>query len=262
MDEKLIENVIKRVRSEINCENKPGPMPCHRDIGVTEFVGTAKGNSIGLVIASADPVLVEKMNLGKYRSIGIIGGRNGSGPQGMAVDDAVKATNAEVISFQACTDDCSGPGQGSLIVLGADDVSDVRRAVEIALEGLNERYFGDIYANEVGFIEFQYTARASTCLEMAFGAKVGKAFGLLCCGPAAIGAVVSDVVLKAANVEALSYMSPAAGEGFTYSNEIAMTFTGDSGAVRQAMRAGIEVGKKLVSAMGSEVKSVGGVPYI
>lgn len=262
MDEKLIESVIKRVQSEINGESKLGLPLSQKDIGVTEFVGTAKGTSIGLVIASVDPVLAEKMNLGKYRSIGIIGGRSGSGPQGMAVDDAVKATNAEVISFQACTDDCGGPGQGSLIVIGAEDVSDARRAVEIALDALNDRYFGDIYANEYGFIEFQYTARASSCLEMAFNAKPGKAFGLLCCGPAAIGAVVSDVCLKAATVEALSYMSPATGDGFTYSNEIAMTFTGDSGAVRQAMRAGIDVGKKLLCAFGSEPKSVGGVPYI
>ena len=262
MDQKLIESVIKRVQSEMSYESKSEPVFSRKDIGVTEFVGTAPGTTIGLVIASVDPILTEKMELGKYRSIGIIGGRSGAGPQAMAVDEAVKATNAELISFQACTDDCGGPGQGSLIVVGAEDVSDARRAVEIAIDALNDRYFGDVYANDQGFIEFQYTARASSCLEMAFGAKKGKAFGLLCCGPAAIGAVVSDVVLKAANVEALSYMSPSAGEGFTYSNEIAMTFTGDSGAVRQAMRAGIDVGKKLLAAFGSEPKSVGGVPYI
>jgi len=261
MDQNLIENVIKRVKSEIS-ENRPCFASGLGNIGVTEFVGTATGTSMGLVIASADPMLVEKMKLGKYRSIGIIGGRSGAGPQAMAVDDAVKATNAEVISFQACTDGCGGPGQGSLIVIGAEDVSDARRAVEIALAGLNDRYFGDVYENESGFIEFQYTARASSCLELAFGAKQGKAFGLLCCGPAVIGSVVSDTVLKAANVEAISYMSPSDGEGFTFSNEIALTFTGDSGAVRQALRAGIDVGKKLLTAFGQEPKSVGGVPYI
>ena len=103
--DQMIENVIKRVRSEIGCNDNPGHAFCKQDIGVTEFVGTALGTSIGLVIAGADPVLVEKMNLGVYRSIGIIGGRSGAGPQAMAVDDAVKATNAELISFEACTDD-------------------------------------------------------------------------------------------------------------------------------------------------------------
>ena len=232
------------------------------DIGVTEFVGTAMGTTIGLVIASADPVLVEKMKLGRFRSVGIIGGRSGSGPQAMALDDAVKATNTELISFEANTDDSGGPGQGSFIVIGADDVSDARRAVEITLDGLNTKYFGDVYANSSGFIEFQYTARAGTVLEKAFGATLGKSFGLLCCGPAAIGAVVSDTVLKAANVEALGYMSCSGGEGWTFSNELAMTFTGDSGAVRQAMRAGIEVGKKLLTAFGEKPESVGGTPYI
>lgn len=59
---------------------------------VTEFVGTAIGDTIGLVIASIDPMLVDIMKLGKHR-IGIIGGRTGASPQIMAVDDAVKATN-------------------------------------------------------------------------------------------------------------------------------------------------------------------------
>lgn len=47
-------------------------------------------DTIGLVIASVDPMLKDSMKLGKFRSIGIIGGRTGAGPQIMAVDDAVK----------------------------------------------------------------------------------------------------------------------------------------------------------------------------
>ena len=40
-----------------------------------EFVGTAMGDTIGLVIANVDKSVLEKMNFEtKYRSIGIIGG--------------------------------------------------------------------------------------------------------------------------------------------------------------------------------------------
>lgn len=67
---------------------------------MTEFVGTAMGDTIGLVIASVDPMLKDVMNLGKFRSIGIIGARTGAGPQIWAVDEAVKATNTEIISVE------------------------------------------------------------------------------------------------------------------------------------------------------------------
>ncbi|MBC8844847.1 propanediol utilization microcompartment protein PduB, partial [Escherichia coli] len=70
-----------------------------------------------------------------------------------------------------------GAGHGSLIIFGGDDVSDVKRAVEVALNEL-DKTFGDVYGNEAGHIELQYTARASHALEKAFGAPVGKAFGL------------------------------------------------------------------------------------
>ena len=44
-----------------------------------------------------------KMGLDKkYRSIGIFGGRTGAGPQIMAADEAVKATNTEIVSIELC----------------------------------------------------------------------------------------------------------------------------------------------------------------
>ncbi len=46
---------------------------------------------------------------------------------------------------------------------------DVKRGVEVALKEL-DRTFGDVYGNEAGHIELQYTARASYALEKAFGA--------------------------------------------------------------------------------------------
>lgn len=262
MDQQLIEKVINQVAEEL--KQKPeeasanSTPACCGALGVTEFVGTAIGDTIGLVIASVDPMLVEKLNLGKYRSIGIIGGRVGAGPQIMAVDDAVKATNTEVISIELARDTKGGAGHGSLIYIGADDVSDARRAVEIALGSL-DKYFGDVYGNEAGHLEFQYTARASYCLEKAFGTPLGRAFGMVCAGPAAIATVLADVAVKAANVEIVSYSSPS--HGTSYSNEVILTFTGDSGAVRQAVRSAIEVGKKLLGALGGEAKS-STQPYI
>ncbi|WP_283607342.1 propanediol utilization microcompartment protein PduB [Faecalispora anaeroviscerum] len=258
MDQQLIEKVINQVAEELKQKPEESAPSCCGSLGVTEFVGTAIGDTIGLVIASVDPMLVEKLHLGKYRSIGIIGGRVGAGPQIMAVDDAVKATNTEVISIELPRDTKGGAGHGSLIYIGADDVSDARRAVEIALASL-DKYFGDVYGNEAGHLEFQYTARASYCLEKAFGTPLGRAFGMVCAGPAAIATVLADVAVKAANVEVVGYSSPS--QGTSYSNEVILTFTGDSGAVRQAVRSAIEVGKKLLGALGSEVKSTT-QPYI
>lgn len=260
MDEKLIEKVMKQVSAELGMdkaeETCKAPKP--QNLGVTEFVGTAIGDTIGLVIASVDPMLSEAMKLGKWRSIGIIGGRTGAGPQIMAVDDAVKATNTEVVSIELPRDTKGGGGHGSLIIIGADDVSDARRAVEIALSSL-DKYFGDVYGNEAGHLEFQYTARASYCIEKAFGSPIGRAFGMVCAAPAAIATVLSDVAVKAANVEVVGYSSPT--HGTSYSNEVILTFTGDSGAVRQAVKAAIEVGKKLLGALGEEPKSTT-TPYI
>ncbi|MDR0382166.1 MAG: propanediol utilization microcompartment protein PduB [Oscillospiraceae bacterium] len=260
MDQNLIEKVLKRVASEMETAGTAGHAPPAKDIGVTEYVGTAIGNTIGLVIASVDPQLMETMKLGSYRSIGIIGGRAALGPYIMAVDDAVKATNTEVISVEGPRDGDGGAGPGALIIIGADDVSDARRGVETALDAL-EKYFGDIYVTDAGHLEYQYTARASYCIEKSFGSPLGKAFGLVCAAPAAIGVVLSDIAVKAANVQVVSYTSPNKGVGYNYSNEITLTITGDSGAVRQAVRATIDVGKKLLGAMGEAPKSYA-TPYI
>jgi len=178
-------------------------------------------------------------------------------PARWAVDEAVKATNTEIISVELPRDTKGGAGHGSLIYIGAEDVSDARRAVEIALQAV-PKYFGDVYGNDAGHLEFQYTARASYCLEKALGAPVGRAFGMTCAGPAAIGTVLADVAVKAANVEVVGYTSPGAG---SHSNEVILTFTGDSGAVRQAVKAAIEAGKKMLGVLGDEPKS-STTPYI
>jgi len=264
MDQNLIKIMADKISSEIKAAEKPAPPLGIRDIGVTEFVGTALGDTIGLVIASVDPILVEPMQLGRYRSIGIIGCRSNSlAVMSMAVDDAVKSTNSEVLILEPIRDngtDGSGGGQAGLIVVGADDVSDARRAVEITLDRM-DKYSGDIYVNEAGHVEFHYTARASYCLEKAFGTEVGKAWGMVCGCPAAIGIVVADIAAKSADIDIVSYTAPASGEGYNYQNEVTVSITGDSGAVKQAVIAAREIGRKLLGSMGSEPQSLS-QPYI
>ncbi|MCM0757853.1 propanediol utilization microcompartment protein PduB [Sporomusa sphaeroides DSM 2875] len=226
---------------------------------ITEFVGTAIGDTVGLVIANVDPMLHEKMKLDpKYRSIGILGARTGAGPHIMAADEAVKATNTEIISIELPRDTKGGAGHGSLIIFGAEEVSDARRAIEVALKELN-RTFGDVYANDAGHLELQYTARASYAINKAFGAPLGKAFGLIVGAPAAIGVLMADVAVKTASVEVVGYASPAGGT--SYSNEVILQITGDSGAVRQAVISAKEVGLKVLEAMAGPAPSAT-TPYI
>ena len=64
--------------------------------------------------------LLEAMKLTKsYRSIGILGSRTGAGPQIMAADEAVKATNTEIVSIELARDMKGGAGSGSLTFLVA-----------------------------------------------------------------------------------------------------------------------------------------------
>ncbi len=273
MEQDMMKQVMEEVMKRLGGEAAPAPAapapevkverPCPSanfdPIGVTEYIGTARGHTIGLVIANIDATLHEKMGIDKrFRSIGIISDRIGAGPQLMAADEAVKATNTEVISAEMPRDTEGGCGHGCLIIFGAEDVSDVRRAVEVTLANV-DTYFGDVWANEVGYLELQYTARASYCLNKALGAPVGKAFGLVLGAPAGIGVVISDTALKAAEVEAYAYCSPSKGTSLT--NESFIMITGDSGAVRQAIRSAREVGVKLLATLGSEPKSTT-TPYI
>ena len=166
----------------------------------------------------------------EYRSIGIIGDRTGAGPQIFAADEAVKATNCEIVKIELPRDTEGGAGHGSLIIFGAEDVSDARRAVEVCLREV-DRTMGDVYGSPAGHLEFQYTARASHALNKAFGAPIGKAFGITVGAPAAIGVLLADTAVKAATVDVVGYSSPSNG-GTSFSNEVILTFTGDSGAIQ------------------------------
>ena len=219
---------------------------------ITEFVGVNPiGDTIGLVIANVDQQVLDAMKLEKsYRSIGVVGARTGAGPHIMAADEAVKATNTEIVKIELPRDTKGGAGHGSLIIFGGEDVSDVSRAVEVTLEEV-DRTFGDVYANDAGHIELQYTARASYACQTAFGAEYGRAFGLIVGAPAAIGVVMADTAVKAANVTVVGYASPGNG-GTSHSNEAILFISGDSGAVRQSVISAREVGLALLGSMGDE----------
>ena len=67
----------------------------------TEFVGTAVLDTIGLVISGVDDSLLKEMNVGtQYHCLGLFSSRTGAAGQITAIDDAVKATNTEVLSIE------------------------------------------------------------------------------------------------------------------------------------------------------------------
>ena len=100
----------------------------------TEFVGTAVLDTIGLVISGVDSLLKE-MNVGtQYHCLGLFSSRTGAAGQITAIDDAVKATNTEVLSIELPRDTKGWGGHGNYIVLGGNDVSDVRHAISLALQ--------------------------------------------------------------------------------------------------------------------------------
>ena len=161
LDEQIMAQVIARVATPEQQALPDTPHPtgetamAEKSCSLTEFVGTAIGDTLGLVIANVDTALLDAMKLEKrYRSIGILGARTGAGPHIMAADEAVKATNTEVVSIELPRDTKGGAGHGSLIILGGNDVSDVKRGIEVALKEL-DRTFGDVYGNEAGHNELQ-----------------------------------------------------------------------------------------------------------
>ena len=137
-----IEEIMKRVLAkmetgnEMKITNGGDQKMIEKQCALTEFVGATEfGDTIGLVIANVDSSLLETMKLEKkYRSIGIVGARTGAGPHIMAADEAVKATNTEVILIEMPRDTKGGAGHGSIVIFGGDDVSDVKRAVEVTLK--------------------------------------------------------------------------------------------------------------------------------
>ena len=107
---------------------------------LTEYVGTAAGHTIGMVIANVDSLVRELLHISEeYASLGILTSRTGAAAQAYAVDEAAKATNVELLIFELPRDTEGYSGHGNLIVFGARDVSDARRAVEIALAEIDKK---------------------------------------------------------------------------------------------------------------------------
>lgn len=234
----------------------PDIPPCD----LTELVGTAKLDTIGLVIANGSPTLKQYFKGGEdYSSFGVISSRTGAAGQILAVDEAVKATNAEVVAIELPRDTKGWGGHGNYIVIGARSVSDTRRAVEMALP-IIDRNAGEVYISDAGHLEFAFSASAGEALSKAFGAPVGQAFGFMAGSPAAIGLVMADRALKAAEVEVLRYMTP--DHGTSHSNEVILAFCGTASAVKESVLTAREVGQKLLNAMGSVPASPGDAPYI
>lgn len=214
----------------------------------TEFAGTAKGDTIGIVIANVTREIKEEFGT-EHSAIGALSARTGAGAQILAMDEAVKNTNTELVRVYMPRDTKGGGGHGSLIVIGADDPADVRRAIEMALR-LTDKFVGGIYVCDPGHMDLQYTASAGEVVEKAFGATRGCAYGMVCACPASIGIVAADTAVKAAPVDVISVATP--DRGTTHTNEVIVHMCGEAEAVLAAVSAGREVGLDLLRKLGGD----------
>ena len=231
----------------------------NKNCTLPEFVGTTVLDTVGLVIPGIDPSLREQMNLpGEVKALGLISSRTGAAGQLCAVDEAIKNTNTVLVSAELPRDTKGWGGHGNYIVIGGRDVSDARRAVEIALE-LTKRNAGEVYINSAGHLEFAYSARAGQVLSSFFGVPAGSAFGFMAGSPAAIGLVMADAAVKSADVKIVKYMTP--DRGTSHSNEVIIAFTGDTSAVKNAVLRGREIGLELITTMG-EYPSGPSTPFL
>ena len=230
-----------------------------QDCSLTEFVGTTVLDTIGLVIPGIDPSLLEKMNLKKpYKSLGLISSRTGAAGQINAADEAVKSTNTEIVSIELPRDTKGWGGHGNYIVLGGNDVSDVRHAISMALE-LTNKNAGEVYISESGHLEFAFSASAGPAIHKAFGTPLGEAFGFMAGSPAAIGLVMADNAVKSAAVSITKYMTPDIGT--SHSNEVIIAISGDASAVKAAVLEGRQTGLELLIGMGT-YPEIPGTPYL
>ncbi len=225
-----------------------------------EFVGTTVLDTIGLCIPGVDAALAAELRLdADCRALGLISSRTGAAGQIVAVDDAIKNTNTRIVSIELPRDTRGWGGHGNYIVLTGRDVSDVRRAVEIALE-LTRRNAGEIYISHAGHLEFAFSASAGAALHTAFETPVGQAFGFMAGSPAAIGMVMADAALKSAGITLTRYLTPDAGT--RHSNEVIIAFTGETEAVKNAVLRGREVGLALLRTMGDDVPAGPSTPFL
>ena len=190
---------------------------------------------------------------GRISGYQYVSSRTGTVAQAIAIDDAVKAVNAKLLRFEMAIDAGKQCGQGCLFVLGAENISDARRLVEIALEQI-DYWAACIYVNEVGHMESHVTPRAGEILHQIFGTPLGKAFGVIGAAPAGIGIVAVDQCMKAAPVDIVWYGSPS--HNLTMMNEFSAGISGDVSAVQKALEAGKEVGCEHASCVRYHTNSI------
>lgn len=225
-----------------------------QDTPITEYVGTAAGHTIGMVIANLDPAIRSLLQLPEqFSAIGILTSRVGAAAQAFAVDEAAKSANVELLLFELPRDTEGYSGHGNLIVLGAANVSDARQAVSLALTRIDENA-ERIYINEVGHMEMHYTAHAGPVLHKIFQAPLQRAFGFICAGPAGISIVAADTAMKSAPVDICWYGTPSINLSMT--NEVIIGITGDYGAVKKAVDTAYEKASALIEVYGSHPESI------
>ena len=191
----------------------------------TEFVGTTVLDTIGLVISGIDDTLLSTMNIStKYHTLGLFSSRTGAAGQITAIDDAVKATNTEVLSIE-----------------------------------FPKNNAGELYISDSGHLEFTFSASAGAALQKAFHAVPGQAFGFMAGSPAAIGLVMAYTAMKASAVNIACYMTPSIGT--SHSNEVILGISGDASAVKAAVLEARQVGLELLIGMGS-YPEIPGTPYL
>ena len=219
--------------------------------GLPEFVGTTVLDTIGLVLPGADRALCEQMD-SPYTALGVLSSRTGAAGQIVAVDEAIKHTGVTLLTAELPRDTKGWGGHGNYLVMGGRDVSNVRRAVEMALE-LSEKHAGEVYISDAGHLEFAFSARAGEALHRVFDAPTGQAFGFAAGSPAAIGLVMADYAVKSADVRLVRYMTP--DRGTAHSNEVIIAFSGKPDAVKTAVLTARDIGLRLLISMGSLPKS-------
>ena len=209
-----------------------------------EFVGCTLLDTIGLYLPSIDPALRCAAEIPEeIKSVGILSS---------ACDDAAKKTGVCPVSIELPRDTKGWGGHGCFLLLGGKTPSETRRAVELALEGI-EKNAGEVHIREAGHLEFAYSASAGSVLNAAFGVSEGAPFGFCAASPAAIGFVLADGILKEHSVSLLHYLSP--DHGTRHSNEVITIFTGETADVKSAVLDAKKRGFSLLRAMGSEPKS-------
>lgn len=217
------------------------------------YVGTAPCHTIGIVIANLDPIVRYLLQIPEeISSIGILSTRIGTGTVVVAIDEAVKRTNTVFLKFELSRDTEGYGGPGTLLVIGSQDVNDCYEAIHYSLDYVT-KYARNIFINEVGHLEIATTARAGVVLNGIFGIPLNKAFGFTAVGPAGIGLVTADSILKESPIKITFIETPAT---LTYNNQVTVTFTGDYSALKKASTLVYDKWSALAATLGSEPESI------